>query len=150
MRDAEPGVRRGLDTTLLHELLDHTAQRATRELRAQPEVKARLQGVLAESYVSIKDIPARCWQGAQFEAAIASTQALPGEHFKELARLNYDFSRAIMDVDVKGARQHMREALQQRQRERVSNDNFQTIILEDLGQLTVRLGELDEETGGVF
>jgi eukaryotic-like serine/threonine-protein kinase len=55
LRAAGPGVARGRDATLLREILDKTAQRVEKELKAQPEVQGDLWYTLGLTYEDIGD-----------------------------------------------------------------------------------------------
>ncbi|HUD42977.1 MAG TPA: serine/threonine-protein kinase [Dokdonella sp.] len=68
----DPDIARDLDKTLLRQVLDEAAARATRELAAQPEVLAEIQDVIAGSYLRLADY-ARALEhaGSAYEAAVA-------------------------------------------------------------------------------
>jgi eukaryotic-like serine/threonine-protein kinase len=57
LRAAGPGVARGRDATLLKEILEKTAQRVEKELKAQPEVQGDLWFTLGATYHDIGDFP---------------------------------------------------------------------------------------------
>ena len=58
-----PAVALGRDTTLLREVLDSTARRASDELATQPEVESELRGVIARTYRDLGE-----YQAAEREA----------------------------------------------------------------------------------
>jgi len=50
-----PEVARDLDKTLLHRILDHAAERAQKELAAQPQVLAEVEGAIGATYSSLSE-----------------------------------------------------------------------------------------------
>ncbi|HET8897898.1 MAG TPA: tetratricopeptide repeat-containing protein kinase family protein, partial [Rhodanobacteraceae bacterium] len=51
----DPDQAKGMDTRLLRKLLEQAGQRANTELASQPEARMHIQGIIADSYVSIGD-----------------------------------------------------------------------------------------------
>ena len=68
-----PEVARDLDKTLLHRILDRAAERAQKELAAQPEVLAEVETAIGATYTSLAE-PKLAMQHTEHALALSSQQ----------------------------------------------------------------------------
>jgi non-specific serine/threonine protein kinase/serine/threonine-protein kinase len=98
----DPDRARSMDRSLMRLVLDSAAERAARELAAQPAVRAEIERTIAGSYASLGELDLA---GRHYEAAIDSSRAA-GLPAAQIARL---VMRNAENVDNQGKAQ---EALQ--------------------------------------
>ncbi len=98
----DPDRARSMDRSLMRLVLDSAAERAARELGAQPAVRAEIERTIAGSYASLGELDLA---GRHYEAAIDSSRAA-GLPAAQIARL---VMRNAENVDNQGKAQ---EALQ--------------------------------------
>ena len=55
LKSADPSVALGRDATMLREILDKTAERVGKELKAEPEVQAELRSIIGTTYFELGD-----------------------------------------------------------------------------------------------
>ncbi|HEY6940631.1 tetratricopeptide repeat-containing protein kinase family protein, partial [Dokdonella sp.] len=67
----DPDRARGMDNRLLRSILDSAADRAERELAAQPDVRAEIERTIASSYSSLGEF---ALAGSHFDAAVAAAR----------------------------------------------------------------------------
>ncbi|MBA8883603.1 serine/threonine-protein kinase [Dokdonella fugitiva] len=67
----DPDRARGMDNRLLRSILDAAADRASRELAAQPDVRAEIERTIASSYSSLGEF---ALAGSHFDAAVAAAR----------------------------------------------------------------------------
>jgi non-specific serine/threonine protein kinase/serine/threonine-protein kinase len=75
----DPDRARGMDNRLLRSILDAAADRASRELATQPDVRAEIERTIASSYSSLGEF---ALAGSHFDAALAAAREAglaPGE-----------------------------------------------------------------------
>lgn len=79
---AGPSVARGRDTTLLREILDHTAERIETELQESPEIEGDVAIILGNTYY---DIGQHKRAATMFQRAVACYRSEPGGDSPKLA-----------------------------------------------------------------
>ncbi|HEU4665214.1 MAG TPA: serine/threonine-protein kinase, partial [Dokdonella sp.] len=67
----DPDRARGMDNRLLRSILDSAAERASRELAAQPDARADIERTIASSYSSLGEF---ALAGSHFDAALAAAR----------------------------------------------------------------------------
>ncbi len=101
----DPDRAKGMDRSLVHLLLDSAAQRAGRELAAQPAVRASIERTIADSYAALGEFALAT---THYTASIESAQTanlMPGERARTAMRaaLNIDnqgrASEALVEAD---------------------------------------------------
>lgn len=102
----DPETAKGMDRTLIRQLLDSAAQRADQELAQQPAVRAEIETTIAESYGAIGE-PTLSAQ--HYVAAIDAAKAA-GLGALELARL---LDKAAHNLDAQGRNKEALERAQQ-------------------------------------
>ena len=106
---AQPSVARGRDTLLLREMVDNTAARLGRELRAQPEVDADLRATLGGVYEALGLYPRA---ETMFRDVLALRKKLFGErHVKVAESLHLLASALYHQRKAAEAERLFREAL---------------------------------------
>jgi serine/threonine protein kinase len=114
LKGAGPSVAQGLDTRMLRDILDRTAERAGTELHNQPVVQAQLCSVIAKVYLDLS-----CYGPAakMDRLALADQQELYGPKSAEVAASRYHLGMALLrDGHLAEAEEEHREGLAIRQR----------------------------------
>ena len=75
----DPDRTRGMDNTLMHTILDEAAKRVGKELSEQPDVRARIERTIADSYGSLGDYELAQQHFAAAIDAARSARLAPGE-----------------------------------------------------------------------
>jgi serine/threonine protein kinase/Flp pilus assembly protein TadD len=94
LQGVQPSVARGLDTTLLQEILDRAVERVTSELKDQPEVEAQLCNTIGEVYRAIGETT----QAEQMhQLALALYGPLSSHARGQVAKALEDLGRVLRD-----------------------------------------------------
>lgn len=105
----DPNVAKGRDTTLLRELLDKAAERISRDLVDQPEVRAHLQNTIGHVYQGISEITKA---EMMHRDALAARRKLLGDKHPDVAETLFWLARDLwMQGKVAEAEGPAREAL---------------------------------------
>ena len=91
----DPDRAQGMDRSLMRLVLDSAAERAGRELRDQPEVRASIERTIADSYASLGELDLA---GAHYDAALAAATAA---HVAPTVRARIAI-RAAQNIDNQG------------------------------------------------
>jgi len=135
-----PSVALGRDTTMLKEILDKTAQRVGKDLKAQPEVEAELRSTMGEVYWALGEYGLA--EAMQTNALTIRRRLLGSNHLDVATSLDY-LTRALWSQGrLPEAERLEREALVIRQRLRgaehpevATSLNNLAVVLRDQGQL---------------
>src|SRR6266516_1225897 len=113
LKGAGPSVAQGLDTRMLRDILDRTADRVGTELNNQPAVQAQVSSLIAKAYLDLS-----CYEQAEKMArvALAHERKLYGPKRPELAASHYHLGMALLrNGKLADAEREHREALSIRQ-----------------------------------
>ncbi len=113
LKGAGPSVAQGLDTRMLRDILDRTAERVGTELNNQPAVQAQVSSLIAKAYLDLS-----CYEQAEKmdRVALANERKLYGPKSAEVAASHYHLGMALLrNGKLADAEREHREALSIRQ-----------------------------------
>ena len=113
LKGAGPSVAQGLDTRMLRDILDRTADRVGTELNNQPAVQAQVSSLIAKAYLDLS-----CYEQAEKmdRVALANERKLYGPKSAEVAASHYHLGMALLrNGKLADAEREHREALSIRQ-----------------------------------
>jgi len=113
LKGAGPSVAQGLDTRMLRDILDRTADRVGTELNNQPAVQTQVSSLIAKAYLDLC-----CYEQAEKMdgVALANERKLYGPKSAEVAASRYHLGMALLrNGKLADAEREHREALSIRQ-----------------------------------
>ena len=144
LRSVGPGVAKGRDTTLLREILDHTADRLDREPKDQPAVEADLRNTIGWTYFDLGQHRAA---ESMFRKALSLGRSIhEGDHWEVAASL-LGLAHILVESgsrDEAEVESVLREALSMHKRLYGEGDRATALCMVDLGRALYAWRRLDE------
>jgi serine/threonine protein kinase/Tfp pilus assembly protein PilF len=142
LESVDPSIARGQDATMLHSILDLTAERIGNELRNEPEVEVDLRSLLGRVYMAIGDFNRA---EEMYSTALAINRKLHGPDSPETAGSLHNMGLVFVSRGKwSGAAAYLEEALAVRRRHLGSTSAEVADSLGSLAEFYTQQGRIDE------